>query len=255
MVFVNSFNLDETTGYCPFPFAIVECDPDSAQPKRDKRGHLIEVPKGGVGLLITEVTDSAPFDGYTDARAGESKLIRDGFKKGDCWFNTGDLVRDQGWRHIQFVDRLGDTFRWKGENVATTEVEAAVSTDSQVEEATVFGVEVEGAGGRAGMAAIQLKDGQEFDGKALAKAVYDKLPGYALPLFVRVVKELAHTSTFKSQKVDLRKEGYGGSSGEGDEDAEKIEDPIYVLSGREEGYVEFYDEYPEEVAAGKKPKN
>ena len=78
---------------------------------------------------------------------------------------------------------------------------------------------------------------------------------YAVPLFVRVVKELAHTSTFKSQKVDLRKEGYGGSTGEGDEDDVKIEDPIYVLSGREEGYVEFYDEYPDEVAAGKKPKN
>ena len=75
-----------------------------------------------------------------------------------------------------------------------------------------------------------------------------------MPLFVRVVKELAHTSTFKSQKVDLRKQGYGGTSGEGDEEAEKIEDPIYVLSGRDEGYVEFYDEYPKEVAAGKKPK-
>ena len=124
----------------------------------------------------------------------------------------------------------GDTFRWKGENVATTEVEAAVSTDPQIEEATVFGVEVPDTGGRAGMAAIQLKEGKEFDGKALAKAAYDNLPGYAVPLFVRVVKELAHTSTFKSQKVDLRKEGYGGNTGEGDEDAGEIEDPIYVLA-------------------------
>jgi fatty-acyl-CoA synthase len=119
----------------------------------------------------------------------------------------------------------------------------------------VFGVEVEGAGGKAGMAAIQLKEGEEFDGKALAKAAYERLPGYAVPLFVRVVKELAHTSTFKSQKVDLRKEGYGGNTGEGDEEAEKIEDPIYVLAGRDEGYVEFYDDYPKEVADGKKPKN
>jgi len=105
------------------------------------------------------------------------------------------------------------------------------------------------------MAAVQLKEGQEFDGKSLAKAAYDKLPGYAVPLFVRVVEELAHTSTFKSQKGDLRKEGYGKASGDDDdtEDVE-IEDPIYVLSGKEEGYVEFYDEYPDEVAAGKKPK-
>ena len=118
----------------------------------------------------------------------------------------------------------------------------------------MFGVEVPDVGGKAGMAAVQLKEGKEFDGKALAKAAYEHLPSYAVPLFVRVVKELAHTSTFKSQKVDLRKEGYGGNSGEGDEEAEEIEDPIYVLSGRDEGYVEFYDEYPGEVKDGKKPK-
>jgi fatty-acyl-CoA synthase len=100
-------------------------------------------------------------------------------------------------------------------------------------------------GGRAGMVGIQLKEGQEFDGKALAKAVYDKLPGYAVPLFVRVVSELAHTSTFKSQKVDLRKEGYSSD----------IDDPIYVLAGRDDGYVPFYDEYPAEVKDGKRPKN
>ena len=164
---------------------------------------------------------------------------------------TGDLMRSQGFGHAAFTDRLGDTFRWKGENVATTEVETAVSTDPQVEEATVFGVEVPGTGGRAGMVAIQLKEGQEFDGKALAKAGFEHLPSYAVPLFVRVVKELAYTSTFKSQKVDLRKQGYGASQ-EGD--AAEIEDPIYVLAGRDEGYVPFYDEYPDEVKDGRRPK-
>ena len=160
------------------------------------------------------------------------------------WFNTGDLMRAQGFGHAAFADRLGDTFRWKGENVATTEVEAAISADSQVEEATVFGVEVPGAGGRAGMVALQLKDGQEFDGAALAKSVYAHLPGYAVPLFVRIVEELAHTSTFKSQKVELRKQGYG----------EDVEDPLYVLSGKDEGYVPFYPEYVDEVVEGKRPK-
>jgi fatty-acyl-CoA synthase len=253
--FVNFFNLDKTTGICPTPVAFVEYDADTGEPTRDDKGRVKKVRNGEPGLLLSKVSNFQPFDGYTDQKESEKKLVRDAFKEGDVWFNTGDLMRSQGFGHAAFTDRLGDTFRWKGENVATTEVEAAVSTDPQVEEATVFGVEVEGAGGRAGMAAIQLKEGEEFDGKALAKAVYDKLPGYAVPLFVRVVKELAHTSTFKSQKVDLRKDGYGGTTGEGDEEAEKIEDPIYVLAGREEGYVEFYDEYPEEVAAGKKPKN
>ena len=94
------------------------------------------------------------------------------------------------------------------------------------------------------MVAVQLKEGEELDGKALAKAAYERLPGYAVPLFARVVGELAHTSTFKNQKVDLRKEGYSAD----------VDDPIYVLAGRDEGYVPFYDEYPDEVKNGKRPK-
>lgn len=253
--FVNVLNIDKSTGICPTPVAFVEYDPETGEPVRDQKGRVRKVKNGEPGLLLSKVSNFQPFDGYTDEKASEKKLVRNAFKDGDVWFNTGDLMLSQGFGHAAFTDRLGDTFRWKGENVATTEVEAAVARDPQVEEATVFGVEIEGAGGRAGMVAIQLKDGEEFDGKALAKTAYERLPGYAVPLFVRVVKELAHTSTFKSQKVDLRKEGYGGSSGEGDEETGEIEDPIYVLAGRDEGYVEFYDEYPQEVAAGKKPEN
>jgi fatty-acyl-CoA synthase len=253
--FMNVFNVDKTTGICPTPIAFVEYDDETGQPIRDDQGRVRKVKTGQPGLLLSKVSSFQPFDGYTDKDATEKKLVRDAFKDGDVWFNTGDLMRSQGFGHAAFSDRLGDTFRWKGENVATTEVEAAVSLDPQVEEATVYGVEVPGAGGKAGMVAIQLKDGEEFDGQALAKAAYEHLPSYAVPLFVRVAGELAHTSTFKSQKVDLRKEGYGGTTGEGDEDAGKIEDPIYVLAGKSEGYVPFYDEYPAEVVDGKRPAN
>jgi fatty-acyl-CoA synthase len=253
--FLNVFNIDKTTGICPSPIAFVEYDDETGGPKRGEDGRVHKVKTGQPGLLLSKVSNFQPFDGYTDEDATEKKLVRGAFKDDDVWFNTGDLMRSQGFGHAAFTDRLGDTFRWKGENVATTEVEAAISTDPQVEEATVFGVEVEGAGGRAGMAAIQLKEGQEFDGKALAKAAYEHLPGYAVPLFVRITAELAHTSTFKSQKVNLRKQGYGGNTGEGDEDAGEIEDPIYVLAGRDEGYVEFYDDYPAEVVDGKRPKS
>src|SRR6202011_3879395 len=178
--------------------------------------------------------------------ATEKKLVRDAFKKGDVWFNTGDLMRSQGYGHAAFSDRLGDTFRWKGENVATTEVEHAVSRDSNVDNVTVYGVEVEGAAGKAGMAAIKLKDGADFDGKQLAKTGYEKLPPYGVPLFVRIVEELEQTSTQKVKKVDLRKQGFN---------TDEIDDRIYVLKGRDEGYVEFYAEYPKEVAEGKRPKN
>lgn len=242
--FVNVFNVSKSTGICPSPVAFVEYDADSGEPARGADGRLRKVKRGEPGLMLSKINALQPFDGYTDKAASEKKLVRDAFKEGDVWFNTGDLMRSQGLGHAAFADRLGDTFRWKGENVATTEVEAAVASNQLIEECTVFGVEVPGAGGRAGMAAVQLKDGKEFDGKALADAFHGHLPAYAVPLFVRVVPELAHTSTFKSQKVDLRKQGYGSD----------IEDPLYVLAGRDEGYVPFYPEYPDEVTAGKRPK-
>ncbi len=243
--FLNVFNLDKTTGICPSPVAFVEYDLDTGEPARGNDGKLRKVKRGQPGLLLSKVSSFQPFDGYTDKSASEKKLVRNAFKDGDVWFNTGDLMRSQGFGHAAFADRLGDTFRWKGENVATTQVEAAISADKQIEEATVFGVEVPGCGGRAGMVAVQMKEGIEFDGAALAKAAYASLPTYAVPLFVRVVKELAHTSTFKSQKVELRKQGFGSD----------IDDPIFVLAGREEGYVPFYDGYTDEVKDGKRPKS
>jgi fatty-acyl-CoA synthase len=242
--FVNILNVDKSTGICPTPVAFVEYDADTGDALRGQDGRVRKVKTGEPGLLLSKVSSLQPFDGYTDPAASEKKLVRNAFRDGDVWFSTGDLMRSQGFGHAAFADRLGDTFRWKGENVATTEVEAAISTDPQVEEATVFGVEVPGTGGRAGMVAVQLKEGEELDGKALAKAAYERLPGYALPLFARVVGELAHTSTFKNQKVNLRKEGYSAD----------VDDPIYVLAGRDEGYVPFYDEYPDEVKNGKRPK-
>jgi fatty-acyl-CoA synthase len=243
--FVNVLNVPRSTGICPTPVAFVEYDSETGDPVRDDNGRVKKVRNGEPGLLLSKVSSFQPFDGYTDKSASEKKLVRDAFKDGDVWFNTGDLMRSQGFGHAAFADRLGDTFRWKGENVATTEVEAGLSGDAQVEEATVFGVEVPGAGGRAGMVALQLKSGAEFDGAALARTAYAHLPPYAVPLFVRIVPEIAHTSTFKSQKVELRKQGYG----------EDVKDPLYVLAGREDGYVPFYPEYVDEVKDGKRPKS
>ncbi|OBA77965.1 long-chain-acyl-CoA synthetase [Mycobacterium sp. 1164966.3] len=242
--FINIFNVPRTTGVSPTPLAYVEYDPDTGAPLRDESGRVRRVPSGQPGLALSPVNRLAPFDGYTDKASSEKKLVRNAFKEGDCWFNTGDVLSPQGMGHAAFVDRLGDTFRWKGENVATTQVEAALGSDASVEECTVYGVEIPRTGGRAGMAAVQLRDGAEFDGQSLARTVYDQLPAYALPLFVRVVETMEHTSTFKSRKVELRDQAYGS----------EVKDPLYVLAGRDEGYVPFYGEYPEEVAAGQRPK-
>jgi fatty-acyl-CoA synthase len=242
--FINIFNVSKSTGISPMPLAYVEYDPDTGAPKRNDAGRVTKVASGQPGLLISPVNRLSPFDGYTDPAATEKKLVRNAFKEGDVWFNTGDVMNPQGMGHAAFADRLGDTFRWKGENVATTQVEGALIDLHDVEECTVYGVEVPDTGGRAGMAAIKLRDGSEFDGKGLADAVYAKLPSYAMPLFVRVVENLEHTSTFKSQKVKLREQAYGSD----------VDGPLYVLAGRDAGYVPFYDEYPEEVAAGSKPR-
>jgi fatty-acyl-CoA synthase len=244
VAFINAFGVDRTAGFGPLPYAVVEFDEATGKAKRFEDGRLRRVPPGGVGLLLSKVTDQSPFDGYTDRDATESKLVRDGFHDGDVWFDTGDLVRDQHWRHIAFVDRLGDTFRWKGENVATTEVEAAFDGAEPVIEAVVYGVDVPGADGKAGMAAVTLRPGAELDGAALARHLYGILPGYAVPLFVRVVGEIETTSTFKSRKVELRKQGYTPDDGS----------TVYVLAGRTDGYVPFYETYPHDVAAGSAPK-
>lgn len=218
MGFMNAFGLRETVGFSPIPYQIIECNPDTEMPVRNAKGYCKSVKRGEVGLLVSEVTSRRPFDGYTDVSANEKKLLRDVFKKGDVWFNSGDLVRRQGWWHIQFVDRLGDTFRWKGENVATSEVEGVLSQLPWIEHAAVYGVKVEGADGRAGMAAITLKEGCEFDAKGLLQHLQSRLPAYAVPLFVRITPATETTGTFKYQKVSLKKEGY---------DNTLVKDPLY----------------------------
>ncbi|MBL6750461.1 MAG: long-chain-acyl-CoA synthetase [Nevskia sp.] len=224
--FINSFGLTGTVGYCPMKFAVVEFDAQAEQPRRDARGFLRKVGTGEVGLLIGQVNDKAPYDGYTDTAASEAKLLRGAFRKGDCWFNTGDLVRDQGLRHVQFVDRVGDTFRWKGENVATTEVEAALNQFPGVEEAVVYGVLVPGTEGRAGMAALRLAEGTA-DLRALAQHLRQRLPAYAVPAFLRLRREHQTTATFKYRKADLKQEGF---------DPARISDPLYVLLDWARGY-------------------
>lgn len=243
LAFLNVFGLRRTTGFTPMKYTVVEWNVATGAPLRDADGWLRKMPKGEPGLLLTQVTDRAPFDGYTDDDAGQAKLVRDAFKLGDSWFNTGDLVREQGFRHIQFVDRLGDTFRWKGENVATTEVEAALRHCVGVEQAVVYGVKVPGADGRAGMAALSMSAGNTcLDGAVIAQELQRRLPAYAVPLFVRVEPELRTTSTFKYLKSDLQYQGFDRAAGSS---------PLYVLLDRERGYEPLTAEHCATIEAGK----
>ena len=209
--FSNIFNFDNTVGFSPTPYAIVEFDKEKNELVRDKKGHCKKVKTGEVGLLIGKITNRSPFDGYTDPEKNKSVILKDVFTKGDSYFNTGDLVRDIGFRHAQFVDRLGDTFRWKGENVSTTEVENMVCEYHKIAEAVVYGVEIPNTNGRAGMAAITLVDGEELneaDLSAMVNVFKKCLPSYAIPVFLRVQAKVETTGTFKYQKNKLKEDAF-----------------------------------------------
>ena len=201
---------------------------------------------GQPGLLISPVNRLSPFDGYTDKAASEKKLVRDAFSEGDVWFNTGDVMNPQGMRHAAFADRLGDTFRWKGENVATTQVEAALASRHAgrgVHRVRCRGPRYRRPGRHGGdQVALTAPNSTEAN---WPRRCTTSCRRYAIPLFIRVVDSLEHTSTFKSRKVDLREQAYG---------SDDRGPAVRAGRTRDEGYVPFHDEYPEEVAAGQRPK-
>jgi acyl-CoA synthetase (AMP-forming)/AMP-acid ligase II len=224
--------------------ALVRWD-DSAQDfRRDSQGQLQRVRNGEPGILLGKIRRRARFEGYHDKAASEQKVLRDVFHPGDAWFNTGDLLRRGQLAHLYFVDRVGDTFRWKGENVATSEVQAHIAQWPAVEEASVYGVTIPGTEGRAGMAALVLRNDDVFDPDAFRDHATSGLASYARPLFVRVRKELQKTSTLKLQKGDLQKEGY---------DPRQIDDPLYFFDAKRGKYVPVTPELYDTIANGRLP--
>ncbi|WP_339526477.1 long-chain-acyl-CoA synthetase [Pseudomonas sp. EA_35y_Pfl2_R111] len=239
--FTNLLNLDNTVGFSPYPYAIVRYDQEREAPLREN-GHLQRVAKGEAGLLLGKITDKSPFHGYTNTRDTERCILRDVFEPGDAWFNTGDLMRDMGFRHAQFVDRLGDTFRWKGENVSTTQVEAVLDAVVDVSETVVYGVEVPNTNGRAGMACIRLACAPDgFDFQALLTHLRQELPAYAVPLFLRLSAAMETTGTFKHKKAPLKEQGY---------DLERCSDPLYAWLPGSDRYVPLTRELQATIAAG-----
>lgn len=237
--FVNLLNFDCTIGLCTTIYAIIKYDIDEDKPIRGEDGFMEKVGLGENGLCIFESVGLTQFRGYTDKKATEAKLFRNVFKEGDTWFNTGDLLRDIGCDHAQFVDRLGDTFRWKGHNVSTTEVEEVLNVFDQVLLSSVYGVQIPLTDGRAGMAAIVINTPvSNFDLKALAENFRKNLPRYAVPIFLRFKSDLLITPTFKFKKVKLKNESY---------DIDNIEDPLYVLLPNESKYVPMTKEIYENI--------
>ncbi|MDO1557996.1 long-chain-acyl-CoA synthetase [Brevundimonas sp. 2R-24] len=201
---------------------LVRMDEAHAEPLRGADGLCREAAPGEIGEAIGRIGEGAKFEfgGYADRAASEKKVLEDVFKKGDRWFRTGDLMRMDRDGYFYFVDRMGDTFRWKGENVSTTEVAERLSGAPGVQEVIAYGVPVEGAEGKAGMVALRI-DGK-FDPAAFGEHADRELPPYARPAFVRLLRNAPDTTgTFKYRKVDLEREGW----------SEDVTDPLYVRSG------------------------
>ena len=216
---------------------IVKCDPATGDLVRNSDGWCEAIKPGEKGLLIAKINPVMRFDGYLDKKATEKKIFNDVFEKGDKYFNSGDLMGLHKDRWVSFADRIGDTFRWKGENVATNEVAEILNGASGVLETNVYGVLVPGKDGRCGMASINVNG--EFDLESFAKFVNGQLPNYQRPYFIRVQHEMKITQTFKHQKVDYRDQAY---------DPAKVEDPLYYLDG--ENYVPIDAELYKKLESG-----
>ena len=205
-----------------FAVALIRIEIETGAPLRNSEGLCVRSQVGEAGEAISRIRDSGSkagglFEGYTDAAASDRKILRDVFAPGDAWYRSGDLMRQDAEGFFYFVDRLGETFRWKGENVATAEVTTAILACPGIVAAVVYGVHVPGTEGRAGMAA--LVTGDAFDLVAFRQKLAASLPDYACPRFLRIRDEIEMTSTFRPRAVELAREGF---------DPQQITDALYV---------------------------
>ena len=230
---VRYMNVDGKVGavgrvppYLKFAFdhiAIVKFDPETEQPVRDAEGRCVLAGHNEPGEAIGRVGQDgrSSFDGYKDSSATERKVLTDVFEDGDRWFRTGDLLKQDADGYVYFVDRIGDTFRWKGENVSTQDVAAALCKQPGIATANVYGVKLPRADGRAGMAAITLTDGVDFN--RLYGCLRARLPAYAMPVFLRIQSQADTTGTFKFRKTELVEQGF---------DVWTIQDEMWFLDAR-----------------------
>ena len=223
---INSFGRSGMIGRKRSDSTIIHCNKDDGSPILNDEGFCTKVSEGETGLYIQKISSSAKFQGYLDAQASNKKILQNVFKTGDQYFNTGDLItlHDNNW--LSFADRVGDTYRWKSENVSTMEVAAILNNASGVMDCNVYGVQIDSAEGKAGMAAMNVSD--EFSFISFIEHVNKNLNTFQKPYFLRLTKEMQTTGTFKHQKEDLKKQGFNPSL---------IKDKLYFL--QKNNYVEI----------------
>nr|XP_018898544.1 PREDICTED: long-chain fatty acid transport protein 1-like [Bemisia tabaci] len=247
---INADNTVGAVGFIPwfvkpiYSATLIRVDPDTSEPLRDERGLCIPCKEGEPGLLIGLINNrkaESAFHGYADKKASESKILQDVFAKGQSAFNSGDILICDELGYFYFKDRTGDTFRWRGENVATSEVEAVISNVIQLNDAVVYGVEINNVEGKAGMAAV-VDPEKKVDLKQLAEGIKKSLPTYARPLFLRIMENVNLTATFKLKKTELVADGFNPA---------KISDPLYFADLKTGEFQPLTQQVYDDIQSGK----
>lgn len=246
----NIVNFDNTPGACGFvsrilpivyPVTLIKCNPITGEAIRNNKGVCIRCGPGETGEFVGKIIEGDPtrsFDGYVNKEATKKKIVRDVFWKGDMAFSSGDLLEMDEYGYVYFKDRTGDTYRWKGENVSTMEVEGIISELLKQQDCIVYGVEVPNCEGKAGMLAIADK---QADLKKLISDMRHRLAPFAIPVFIRVVDEIEATGTFKLPKVGLQQQGYN---------INKIDDPIYLVDLKKNDCIRVTQQVYDDITSG-----
>ncbi|RWS29198.1 Long-chain fatty acid transport protein 1-like protein [Leptotrombidium deliense] len=241
----NVINMDNTVGSCGFisqllpgritdfffPVSLIRVNEETGEAIRGPDGLCVRCQPNQCGEFIGKIVKEDPtreFDGYLNTEATNKKIIRDVYRKGDMYFRSGDLLYLDQFGYVFFKDRTGDTYRWKGENVSTTEVEEVISKIIKHRDCIVYGVEIPGCEGRAGMVAIAGDTTVEMD--KLYIKLGNKLPKYAIPVFVRLTEKIELTGTFKMSKTVLQKQAFNPTI---------TDDQIFVIDTNKNGYVKM----------------
>ncbi|MHA2393067.1 MAG: long-chain-acyl-CoA synthetase [Promethearchaeota archaeon] len=229
------FNIEEVPGMIgritvPESLEIVKIDEATGEFLKNNKNLYIKCKPSETGMLLVKIQTTSNFLGYKDKNKTETRVLRNIFEENNEYFNTGDLVTLHEDHWVSFADRFGDTFRWKGENVSTLEVEAIINGFDNIEMCTVYGVEIPKSEGKAGMVCIKLEEKKAFDTELFSQFVKDNLPKYAIPIFLRIGDKLDFTGTHKLRKVNLKKQGY---------DINKIQDRIFIWDSLSNTYKKF----------------
>lgn len=253
---VSTTNIDNHKGACGFivqsiprwlmkkvyPISLIKVDPTTGEVARDpKSGLCIDVAPGEVGMFVGKIVGDPvrAFDGYTNLEASKKKIIHDVFAKGDQAYASGDLLKMDHYGYLYFMDRTGDTFRWKGENVSTTQVENVISKVAKGKCCVVYGVQIPGNEGKAGMVAIQ-DPGREIDVNELLISMKKQLPNYSIPVIIRIVNELEMTPTMKLKKTNLVSDSFHSTGS----------DDVYLLDKEQKEYSRMNKELYERLKSG-----